>query len=127
MQLLTAAATGAVGLAAGLALGESEPESRRRRPASLASGIGAAGVSIAAAIAGRRSRARLPLLAGAACAVASSAVALDGGRPPWRGGSALSGEMQLMRLRRREARLSGVRSGLQIATVAALLLAAALD
>src|SRR4051812_17097155 len=100
MQLLTAAATGAVGLAAGLTLGETESEPRRKRPASLASAVGAAGISVAAAIAGRRSRARLPLLAGAACAVASSAAALDGARSPGHGSGALSGEMQLMRLHR---------------------------
>jgi hypothetical protein len=69
----------------------------------------------------------LPLLAGAACAVASSAAALDGGRPPWRRRGAVSGETQLIRLYRREARLAGMRSALQIATLAALLLAAALD
>jgi hypothetical protein len=127
MQLLTAAATGAVGLAAGLALGDAEAESRRRRPASIASAVGAAGVSVAAAIVGRRSRARLPLLAAAACAVASSAATLDGARPPWRRSGVLSGETQLIRLYRREARLSGIRTGLQVATLAALLFAAALD
>src|SRR4051794_10188463 len=102
MRLLTAAATGAVGLAAGLALGETEAESGRKRPASIASTVGAAGVAVAAAIAGRRSRARLPLLAGAACAVACSAAVLDGARPPWRGHGAVSGETQLIRLHRRE-------------------------
>jgi hypothetical protein len=127
MRLLTAAATGAVGLAAGLALGETESESRRKRPASAASAVAAAGMAVAAAIAGQRSRARLPLLAGAACAVASSAATLDGARAPWRRGGAVSGETQLIRLYRREARLSGVRSALQIATLASLLLAAALD
>ena len=127
MQILTTAATGAMGLVAGLGLGGPEMESLRRRPARAAASVGAAALAVTAALVGRRSPARLPLVLGAALAIANSAAVVDGARPRWRGGDLVSGETQLIRLYRRDARLSGVRSALQIATLAALLLASALD
>jgi hypothetical protein len=127
MRILTTAATGAMGLVTGLGLGHPDAESLRPRRGSASASAGAAAVAVTAALAGRRPRARLPLLVAAALAVAGSAAAARSARPPWSPGRVVSGETQLIRLYRRDARLAGVRSGLQIAALAALLVAAALD
>jgi hypothetical protein len=84
----------------------------------------AAALSIAAAIAGWRSKARAPLVASAAFALAHSAAAADALPTPWRKREVVSGETKLIRLYRRDARLSGLRAALQTATLATLLFAA---
>jgi hypothetical protein len=127
MQTLTAAATGALGIVTGLELGGPGGVSLGPRPTRAAASVVAAALAVTAALLGRRSRARLPLATAAALAVASSAAALDSLRPRRRVPEVVSGETQLIRLYRRDARMSGVRSALQIGALGALLFAAALD
>jgi len=127
MMVLNAAATGAMGLLAGMSLAHHEPDRApvERTPWRGAAGIGAAALAIAAAIAGWRSKARAPLVASAAFAVAHSAAAADRLPIPWRRSEVVSGETKLIRLYRRDARLSGLRAALQAAALATLLFASA--
>ena len=126
MNLLNTAATGAMGLLAGMSLAEQGPDHgpAERSPLRGAAGVTAAALSIAAAIAGWRSKARAPLVASAAFALAHSAAAADALPIPWRQREVVSGETKLIRLYRRDARLSGLRAALQTATLATLLFAA---
>jgi len=127
MTLLNAAATGAMGLLAGMSLAEHAPDHapNERSPLRGAAGFAAAALAVAAAIAGWRSKARAPLVASAALAVAHSAAALDALPTPWRKREIVSGETKLIRLYRRDARLAGLRGALQAATLGTLLVASA--
>jgi hypothetical protein len=127
MMVLNAAATGAMGLLAGMSLshGETDRAPAERTPWRGAAGIGAAALAIAAAVAGWRSKARAPLVASAAFALAHAAAAADPLPIPWRKSEVVSGETKLIRLYRRDARLSGLRGALQTAALATLLFAAA--
>ena len=129
MRVLNAAATGAMGLLAGMTLAHGEPDRApaERTPWRGAAGVAAAALAIAAAIVGWRSNARAPLVASAAFALAHSAAAADRLPIPWRKSEVVSGETKLIRLYRRDARLSGLRAALQTATLATLLFAAARD
>jgi len=129
MMVLNAAATGAMGVLAGMSLAHAEPDHvpAQRTVWRGAAGVGAAALAIAAAAAGWRSKARAPLVASAALALAHSAAAVDGLPIPVRKGEVVSGETKLIRLYRRDARLSGLRAALQVATLLTLLFAAARD
>ena len=127
MTLLNAAATGAMGLLAGMSLAQNAPDHAptERSPLRGAAGLAAAALAIGAALAGWRSKARTPLVASAALAVAHSAAAADALPTPWRKREVVSGETKLIRLYRRDARLAGLRGALQAATLGALLFASA--
>jgi hypothetical protein len=127
MMVLNAAATGAMGLLAGMSLAHHEPDRApvERMPWRGAAAVGAAALAIAAAVAGWRSKARAPLVASAAFALAHSAAAADRLPIPWRKSEVVSGETKLIRLYRRDARLSGLRAALQTAALATLLFASA--
>ena len=128
MKVLNAAATGAMGLVAGMSLMRHAPVEHgpvERDPWRGSAGIAAAALAVAAAIAGWRSKARLPLVASAAFAVAHSAAAVDGLPLPARQSEIVSGETNLIRLYRRDARLSGLSAALQAATLGTLLYASA--
>jgi hypothetical protein len=127
MTLLNAA-TGAMGLIAGMSLArnaEAHAPPSAPTPWRGAAGAAAAALAVAAAIEGWRSRARAPLVASAAFAVAHSAAAADRIPLPWRKSSVVSGETKLIRLYRRDARLAGLRAALQTATLATMLFASA--
>ncbi|TMB26575.1 MAG: hypothetical protein E6J62_05155 [Deltaproteobacteria bacterium] len=127
MTLLNAAATGAMGLLAGMSLAQHVPDHApsERSPLRGAAGFAAAALAVAAAIAGWRSKARAPLVASAALAMAHSAAAVDALPTPWRKREVVSGETKLIRLYRRDARLAGLRGALQAATLGTLLFASA--
>ena len=127
MTLLNAAATGAMGLLAGMSLAQHVPDHApsERSPLRGAAGFAAAALAVAAAIAGWRSKARAPLVASAALAVAHAAAAVDALPTPWRKREVVSGETKLIRLYRRDARLAGLRGALQAATLGTLLFASA--
>ena|SRR5436305_12317032 len=127
MTLLNAAATAAMGMLAGMSLAQHPPEHAPsgRPPLRGVAGFAAAALAVAAALAGWRSKARAPLIASAAFAVAHSAAAADTLPIPWRKTEVVSGETKLIRLYRRDARLSGLRAALQTATLATLLFASA--
>jgi hypothetical protein len=123
MTLLNAAAIGATGLVAGMSFAEHAPVERSswRKIA----GVAAAGLAIAAALTGWRSRARAPLVASAALAIARSAAGAERLPLPLRRNEVVSGETKLIRLYRRDARLAGIRSLLEAATLGSLLVASA--
>jgi hypothetical protein len=87
--------------------------------------VAAAGLAIAAALTGWRSKARAPLVASAALAIARSAAGAETLPLPLRRDEVVSGETKLIRLYRRDARLSGIRSLLEAATLGSLLVASA--
>ncbi|MFL5378731.1 MAG: hypothetical protein ACJ787_12520 [Myxococcales bacterium] len=127
MTLLNAAATGAMGLVAGMSLAQHAPEHGpvERSPWREAAGVAAAALAIAAAITGWRSKARAPLVASAALAVARSAAGAERVPIHLRKNELVSGETELIRLYRRDARLSGLRALLEAATLGSLLFASA--
>lgn len=127
MMLLNAAATGAMGLVAGMSLAQHAPEAGpvERTSWREVAGVAAAALAIAAAIGGWRSRARAPLVASAALAVARSAAAAERLPMHSRRNDIVSGETKLIRLYRRDARLSGIRAVLEAATLGSLLFASA--
>jgi hypothetical protein len=128
MTVLNAAATGAMGLVAGMSLTRHAPAEHgpaERDPWRGSAGFAAAALAVGAAIAGWRSKARLPLVASAAFAVAHSAATAGGLPLPSRRSEVVSGETKLIRLYRRDARLSGLRAALQVATLGTLLYASA--
>src|SRR5205807_9137310 len=97
--LLNTAATGAMGLLAGMSLAEHAPDHgpAERSPLRGAAGLTAAALAVGAAIAGWRSKARAPLVASAAFAVAHSVAAADAPPTPWRKREVVSGETKLIR------------------------------
>jgi hypothetical protein len=127
MTLLNAAATGAMGLVAGMSLAQHAPEHGpvERTPWQEVAGVAAAALAIAAAITGWRSKARAPLVASAALALARSAAAAERLPIHLQGSEIVSGETKLIRLYRRDARLSGIRALLEAATIGSLLVASA--
>jgi hypothetical protein len=127
MTLLNAAATGAMGLVAGMSLAQNAPEHGpvERTTWQEVAGMAAAALAIAAAITGWRSKARAPLVASAALALARSAAAAERLPIHLQGNEIVSGETKLIRLYRRDARLSGIRALLEAATIGSLLVASA--
>jgi hypothetical protein len=128
MTLLNAAATGAMGLVAGMSLSQQAPEhgAVERTSWREVAGVAAAALAIGAAIAGWRSKARTPLVASAVLALAHSAAGAQT-LPLQRKSEVVSGETKLIRLYRRDARLSGIRGLLEAATLGTLLFASARD
>lgn len=122
MTLLNAAATGAMGLLAGMSVSEHAPT--EHSPWREVAGVAAAALAIGAAIAGWRSKARAPLLASAALAVVHAAAVAEL-LPIQRKSEVVSGETKLIRLHRRDARISGTRALLEAATLGTLLFASA--